>query len=66
MKKPQLVPKAGYEPILSETEHRAYCAAHQIVAEDMRFPSFAIPNRRRIAQVDRIAQIIKECFGENT
>lgn len=47
-------------------DHRYYLAAHRILAADLTFPQFGTPGRRRTAVVDAIAEIIRECAGENS
>jgi hypothetical protein len=59
-----LVEKRPYRPILSDVERRAYVAAHRLMTESTVSETLACPGGRRSAQVDAIAQIIRECFEE--
>jgi hypothetical protein len=59
-KKPQLISKRVYVPILSPLERRAYHIAHRIMTERPYVDRLATPGGQRSATIDGIARIIIE------
>jgi hypothetical protein len=63
--KPVLLPKPEEKPyhhVLPAVERRAYRAAwrilHSLQADTEEFNGFGCPSRRRVAMVDRIAELV--------